>query len=353
MSTQNKTAISLSVGDRTLPLEANLQSDPDRTHDMVGKTVEVSPIAGGDLLDKRGKKGKVLGVLTRYGMLVGLEVEIGGNTHYGVAKDFFIYREYLEDVQPPTATSASLRGALGHWSEQRDYWHTRADGLEAFCFDLASATPRALPECHPWGWRFLVPSPMPGDRATVDCRAPLHGNFWSLGTLVYPERLAVEPAPALIEDHWSRVFTWAHYIASGMVAHGYPWGDAVKSLRIRAEATSRILRPMVFRAVEACAQAKQELTGEPAYYAPDSLSVAFSDVRLKAATIGLLEPPTDRRPYAVMSVSPSAVREPGYLQQVVLHECIHFVVGSNGGDPHNDLFHALSKKLGLKEEHRD
>jgi hypothetical protein len=351
--TTPKTAISLSIGDRTLPLEANFRTDVDRTHDLVGTIVEVSPLGGGDLKGKSGQKATVLGVFTRLGSLVGLEVEIGGRTYYGATKDFYITREYLEDIQPPTATSASLREALSHWSTQRDYWHTQADGLEAFCFDLASATPRALPECHSWGWRFLVPSPMPGDRASVDCRAPLHGNFWSLGTTIYPERLSVEPDAALIEDHWARVFTWAHYVASGMVAHGYPWGDAVKSLRVRAEATSRVLRPLVDLTLAACLQAKQDLTGRTTYYAPGSLSVAFSNVRLKASTIGLLEPPTDRRPYAVMSVSPSAARKRDYLEQVVLHECLHFVVESDGGDPHDEMFMALSQKLGLRPEHRD
>ncbi len=348
-----KTAISLSIGDRDLPLEADLRNDPDRSHDLVGKTVEVSPIAGGDLHDHRGQKAKVVGVITRFGQIVGFEVSIKGRAYYGASKDFYYVREYLEDIQPPTATSASLRGALAHWSEQRDYWHTRIDGLEAFCFDLASATPRAIPECYEWGWRLLVPSPMPGDRAVVDCRAPLHGNFWSLGAMVYPERLPVEPGAALIEDHWARVFTWTHYIASAMMVRGYPWEQGVRSLQTRAEATTRILRPMVDQILASCIQAKLDLTGESTYFAPGSLSVAFSDVRLKAATVGLLEPPTDRRPYAVMSISPSAVRKKGYLQQVVLHECLHFVVGSNGGDPHNDLFLAMAEKLGLEPENQD
>jgi len=352
--TSAKTAASLSIGDRGLPLEADLGSDIVRTHGIVGKEIEVSPVAGGDLFARKGENGKVTGVFLRYGVVVGYEVEIEGKSFFGSSKDFYVDRQYLEDLQPPTATSHSLREGLTHWSQQRDYWHTRADGLEAFCFDLASVTPEAIPQCHPWGWKLLIPSPMPGDRAVVDCRAALHGNFWSLGTCIYPERLAVEPTPALIPDHWARVFTWSYYIAQGMVEQGFPWEQAARGIQTRAKATQQILRPMVDQALATCFQAKMELAGEADYLPPGGLSAAFSDVRLKAGTIGLLEPPTDRRPYSIMSISPAAVRRKGdYLQQVVLHECLHLVVGSNGGDPHNDLFISLSKKVGLRPEHRD
>jgi hypothetical protein len=348
-----KIATSLSIGDRELPLEADIAADAIRDHELIGKSVEVSPIAGGDLKDKRGNRGKITGVYERFGKVVGYEVKIKGSSFHGSNKDFFVHREYLEDLQPPTATSASLRDGLSHWAEQRDYWHNRTEGLEAFCFSLASVTPRALPQCFHGGWRFLVPSPMPGDRVVVDCRAPLHGNFWTLGTMVYPERLPIETPPALIEDHWSRVFTWAHYVATSMIPHGYPWEKAARGLEVRARATANVLRPMVEEILQQCVQAKTEITGEAAYIAPGSVSAAFSSVRLKAATVGLVEPATDRRPYQVMSISPTAAKDPDYLKQVVLHECIHIVVGSNGGDPHNDEFLAISEKMGLRPEHRD
>ena len=348
-----KTAISLSIGDRTCPLEADFQGSVDRSHSLVGKTIEVSPIAGGDLKGESEKKARVTGVYLRFGTVVGFEVEIGGDTYYGTTKDFYVDREYLEDIQPPTATSAGLREGLAHWATQRDYWGAQTSGLEAFCFDLASATPQAMTECFPWGWRFLVPAPMPGDRAIVDCRAVRHDNLWSLSTLVYPNRAAVDPVPPLIEDHWARVFTWTHNIGLGMIPHGFPWDAAVRNLQVRAKATAQVLRPLVERTLADCVRAKAELTGTSPYLPPGSVTAAFSDVRLKAATVGLLEPPTDRRPYSVMSISPSVVRKEGYLQQVVLHECIHVVVGSTGGDPHNEEFLALSAKMGLDPENTD
>lgn len=350
-----KTGASLSIGDRELPLEADFQVDADRGHELVGKTIEVSPIAGGDLRDKREQNAEITGVYQRFGVVVGYEVKIGDGSFHGSCKDFFVDRRYLEDLQPPTATSAALREALSHWAVQRDYWHTRIDGLEAFCFDLASVTPSAIPVCHDWGWQFFVPSPMPGDRAVVDCRAAAHDNSWTLSTAVYPERYRGDEAPRIIDDHWARVFTWTHQVALGMShLHGLNWDGAIQGLQVRAEATTKILIPLVERTLERCIQAKQELTGELIYFPPGALSVAFSDVRLKAATVGLLEPPTDRRPYSVMSVSPSAARKgKEYIQQVVLHECIHFTVGSSGGDPHGEEFISLADALGLEADFRD
>jgi len=83
------------------------------------------------------------------------------------------------------------------------------------------------------------------------------------------------------------------------------------------------------------------------------VSAGFSRVRLKAGTVGLTEPPTDRRPYTVISVAPSAAKDLQYLRQVVLHECIHVAVSSDSGPPHNDLFNAISERVGLNPEHRD
>jgi hypothetical protein len=350
-----KTGASLSIGDRELPLEADFQEDANREHSLVGKTVEVSPIAGGDLYNHRGKNAEVTGVYQRYGTVVGYEVKIGKDTFHGTRKDLYVDRSYLEDLQPPTATSAALREALSHWSGQRDYWHTRIDGLEAFCFDLASVTPSAIPVCHDWGWQFHVPSPMPGDRAVVDCRAAAHDNYWTLTTSVYPERYQGDESPRIIDHHLARVFTWTHQVAVGMShLHGFNWDGAVQGLRVRAEATTKILIPLVERTLERCIAAKQELTGELIYFPPGALSVAFSDVRLKAARVGLLEPPTDRRPYSVMSISPTAARKGReYIQQVVLHECIHLTVGSNGGDPHGEEFISLADRLGLGADFRD
>ena len=332
---------SLSIGDRNLPLEADLGEDFDRKHELVGRLVEVSKIAGGDLFDLRGENAEISGVLLRLGRVSGYEVKIKGKTYSGSSKDFFVDRDVLEDIQPPTPTSVAVQEALTHWSGQRDYWHERTDGLENLCFELASATPSAIPLCHPWGWQFLIPDPMPSRHTVVECHSAQHGNFWTLSVMVYPKDSEVprdlllssllKQNRARIADHWDRTFTWAELITKGMIEHGYPWGECLKSIQTRKTATSRILSPLVDRALGRALSAVEELRSKPAR--AGILSVGFSDIRLKAGTTGLTEPPSDRRPYTVMSVSPRAARKPEYLEQVVLHEGCHIAVTSTFSTP--------------------
>lgn len=342
----------LSIGDRDLPLEADMVIDPVRTGPMIGKTIEVSDLAGGELKGMFETKVQVSGVLYRFGSVAGYEVTCDKGVFYGTLKDFYVDREYLEDIQPPTSISAALRDGLSHWSQQRDYWHTQLDGIENFCFELASVTPSAVIRTTHESWNFHVPSIMPGDSAMVTCHAVLHENFWSMSTMVYPTREIVSP-PAVKNDHWQRTFDWANHAAGHLMNLGWDWKEGLHDLSVRRQASTRILEPLVRDTLARCAVAKKKLTGEDFFFGPGSLSVGFSDVRLKAGTIGLTEPPSDRRPYTVMTVSPGAVKKRGYLEQVVLHECIHMVVASTGGPPHNDEFNALSEELGLSKEHRD
>lgn len=344
-------AVSLSMGDRSVPLETNWERDSERDHDLVGRDVEVSSFAGGSAMEHRGQGAKIIGVYTSFGVVVGYEVELVKDKSVvrGTAKDFFVERQFLEDIQPPTATSASIREALSHWAHQRDYWHESLDGLESLMFDLASVTPRALPEATSAGWRVIVPDPMPGDRTVVDCRAVHHDSVWSLATMVYPERSPVSPPP-IVNDHWARVFDWTYRIAS--LKDDFPWDNAVKSLRSRAKKSATLLRPMVHEYMIQAGRAKTKLLDEPGSPVI-RWSAGFSTVRLKAGTIGLNEPPSNRRPYTVISVSPDALDDEDYLRQVVIHECVHVVVASEGGEPHNDLFRAVGKEMGLKPEHMD
>lgn len=346
-----RSATTLSVGDRDLPLEADLEGDLVREGDKIGDLVEVSPIAGGDLQDLRGKSVKVIGLIRRLGQTVGYQVEYEGKRHLGSGKDFYLDRDLIEDVQPPSATSASIKEALSHWREPRTYWGTRTDGVEALCCQLAAVTPRAKTECFPWGWRLVVPDPRIGCQTVVDCRAFTHGNYWTLAVTVFHEE-GVETGylPPVVPDHWQRAITWTGKIVEGMTQHGFPWVAAYEDLLARSRMTVSTLRPLFRRLLDSCVAANG---GTPSF-PPGSVSVAVSEVRLKACTIGLVEPPSDRRPYSIVSISPSAFqKDADYLEQVVLHECLHLVVASNGGDPHNSEFNSLARKVGLREEHRE
>ena len=350
-----KQAVSLSIGDRGSPLEADLDADLDQNHPMVGTTIEVSCIAGGTLQDHRGKKATILGVVLRFGTPVGYKVKINdGPTEVGSSKDFYLDRCLVEDAIPPTATSVALREGLSHWSQQRDYWHLDSGGLESMAFAVASVTPSAIAQPYEWGWDFAVPDPMKGDFTQVRCAAFQEGNYWAVSTAVRPIRGGLQPVVKPIEDHWARTFYWTHSIAKVMAERfGWPWQNAVKSIKVRAIASAKVLKPMVDAALVQCLAARKEITGTAPDLGPGSVSAGFSVVRLKAGTVGLTEPPSDRRPYTVISVSPSAAKDLDYLRQVVLHECAHIAVASTGGPPHNELFEAVAERVGLAPEHQD
>jgi hypothetical protein len=350
------------MGGRNIPLEADFSVDVAYDHEMVGDVVEVSSIADGTLEPLRDKEAEILGVITRFGQIVGYKVKVKGDEEkHGPAKDFFVDRCLVEDIQPPTATSAALREGLSHWGQQRDYWHTDTGGLESLVFAVASVTPRAVATAHEWGWEFMVPDPMPLDSTQVRCLAFQHGKFWTMATTVTPHRAGDAPRAgghlprnAYIEDHWARVFDWTYKIARGMAQYGWPWEQEAHRIKARAIATSQVLVPMATEALRECLAARREITGTAPDLLPGSVSVGFSVVRLKPNTVGLTEPPTDRRPYTVMSIAPSAAKDLNYLRQVLLHECIHIAVANpGGGPPHNGLFNAMAEKVGLEPKHRD
>lgn len=348
---RHKVGVSLSFGDREHPLEGDLDADMDLIDPLVGKTVEVSEIAGSGLHKYRGKKAIVDGVIYRFGKPVAYRVKIdGGPNITGSAKDFYLDRCVVENAQPDTAISMAVREGLSHWATQRDYWHNDLSGLEAQMFALASVTPQAVVEVKDWGWEIFVPDMMLLDYTHIRCNAYQHNSYWSLSTMVNPARGSSVPISGVVQDHWQRTFLWTEAVASRLEAQGWPWQEALQKLRARMQASSEILSPLVAKALRECLAARKQVDGG----IPEMLPVyaGFSSVRLKAGTVGLTEPPSDRRPYTVISVAFSAMEDPDYLWQVVLHECVHIVVASNGGPPHNDLFMKISDIVGLEERYR-
>ncbi len=328
------------ISDRSLPVEGDVETDVITSHEIVGKTIEVSLEAGGSLISLRGHRAKVTGVVQRFGKVVGYRVKINGRTHFGSCKDFYTEKRMLEDIQPPTAISENLKEVLSHWDRQRDYWESDPSGLEYICFCIASITTRCDVSFSGKEWKFVIPGSMQGESATALFPYISHDPIWSTSAVVFPERdTTVESSD--IEDHWERVFTWT---LKGAVSDWKP------RVFLRQEATKKVLVPISKRLMEEALETKYKLTGKTMDV---NYSIGFSSIRLLPNTVGLNEPPTDRRPYTVISISPGAARSMEYLEQVVMHECIHAVVGSNGGEPHNGMFNEIAKEMGLKPKYRD
>ena len=352
------------VGDRENPLEADLGADLCRESPLIGQRAEVSPCGGGDLYGKQGDFGPITGVLKRYGRVVGYEVEINKTRYTGTRKDLYVEQCVLEDVQPGTPTSVGVREALSHWNKQRDYWGPMLDGLENLCFELAAVTQEVVLTGTPsqdgsgGGWKFYVPEPM-NMTTVVDCRVAYHDNVWTLTVAVYPLRKPytdLRNADGAVvlghEDHWERTYRWTEAVATFMIAKcGLPWRDSLLGMKKRAFVTREYLRPTVGMTLPKVIAEHAKLLGPPKNVT--RLSVGMSRVRLRPGTVALTEPPTDRRPYTVITLSPTAGRDADYFSQVCLHECIHLVVASRGGEPHNPQFQALAVALGLKPEYRD
>ena len=335
-----------SIGDRESPLEANPNQDISRSDPLVGEICEISPFAGGSVESLVGKGGKISGVIKRLGRLVGYEVSINNKTYLTSLKDIYVKRQILEDVQAFSPMACALREALAHWGTQRDYWGPCIDGVEALCFELASVTPVAKIIKTDRGWQFHIPEPIEGQKTVVDCLFAPHDNFWTMMVAVYSERGSVEDPPEAILDHWARTFSWTHQIVSGM----NNWEEALEGLKKRATITSQQLRPLLYGCLGKAIREQKKIAGEASTVPVGGVSIGLSLVRLQPRTLGLTEPPTDRRPYTIMSISPDAAAKNSLLQ-VVLHECVHVAVGIRGGDLHNDDFKKLAVAVGLPESH--
>jgi hypothetical protein len=295
--------------------------------------------------------------------VVGYDLGLEGKSIIATPKDVFVERCVLEDVQIPTATSLSVQSALQHWRTPRTYYKGRLDGLESFMFALASVTSKITfgtagdPERNELGRTFWVPTPMLPRVVKGYVRADLHGDFWTLSCVQFPYEMKMDPealgrdfasSSFNYQDHWDRVFYWSQCWSYTSEFH-----EASQEAETRYENTQKLLRPAFKKVLAEVCSAVGEETGKLPSFPPGSYSIAFSTIRLKPGTVGLVEPPTDRRPYAVISINPSAMKSEEYFRQVLLHEAMHLAIQSPGGDPHGKLFHRVADRVGLESKHRD
>jgi len=331
---------SVLIGDRENPLEADLKA-------------EVSPVAGGPLVGLHGQFGVITGVLKKYGRIVGYEVDLNNDRKTASKKDFYVDQCVLEDVQPQSPTSVGLREALSHWRGAHDYWGPMIDGLENFCFELASMTRgvKFLPQKD--GWKFFVPEPM-GTVSVVDCKVSHHENYWTLMSSIYPLRSAFSEIEGILlgdKDHWLRTYKWTEAVALHMIGEGLPWAGSLQGMKQRRMMTEEYLIPTIGQTLPRVVGMYAQLYGEPKNLTP--ISAGISRIRLRPATVALTEPPTDRHAYTIITLSTKACEDEAFFRQVCLHESIHYVVAIRGGNPHGEQFQTLAQKLGLNPEYRD
>ena len=354
----SKQAANYLIGDRLLPLEADKTNDIIFQHPLVGTRVEVSSAANGSF--NKGDIGLVKGVYTRFGNVVGLLVSIDGKFHSGSLKDFYVTKSLLEDTCVPTPFTQSIKECVKHFLTQHDYWITHTDGIESFCFEMSSVTDGCMNiTTNPHGFMMYGQNTQPQDITKVIGNMQPHNNHYTMNVMVINERqneCSARNNHGYVQDHWMRTYKYTHEIVTGLIEQGYPFQAALNNLNHRIVATTNILQPLLEKNLEKVLTAYQELgLGDKPNIYLKGISIGCSNVRLTPGSIGLNEPPTDRRPYTVISVGADAFdKDIKYVQQIVLHECIHLVVANvHDQQPHNELFNQLAELTGLEEEYRD
>lgn len=327
-----------------------------RNHSMVGKDVEISYECVGALRPHSGKKAEVVGVYERFGRPVALMVVVEGTRKRTAVslRDVYLDRKLVRDFSPPNQTSETLKSGLKSWTSQREYWLSSNAGLESMCFDLACVSDSLGFRCLKGGeesrgegitaFEFVLQSGHAGEYSSAVFPFLVSGESWYTSAMVSNGLVGPKTVRILqVEDHWQRVFTMGEKLS--------PRESWRRNFVSRRKATETVLVPMAKSFMGQIVPAYESIVGrkveEPRY------SLGFSRIRVPPNSIGLNDPPTDTRPYHVVSISPEAARNPKYLSQVVLHECIHVVVGKIGGDPHNGVFDQVAAMVGLEPKHRD
>lgn len=353
------------IGDEEFPLEANLETDLHTDHPLVGKDVEVSDLATELLRNHRGDRCTITGVIIKHGQIAGFRVEIEGKKFYAPKKDFFIDRQYVENIHIDTPLSASVKAALRHWATQRDYYGPMWEGVEAFCYALANATDTAGVQAAGWykypgskrsdmdgkDWRYIVPD-RSGQHVVVNCHSLMHDAVWTLSTTIFSTREISKVEPISSSDHWQRTLMWTWATAQMLATHGYDY-TAVISEYHRRIASLPELRKTARALMPDLVEGRREVLGGEAPSLP-SFTIGPSLVRLRPNTVGQHEPPTDGRDYSIISITPEALHQPEYLSEIVTHEMVHYALGTEcSQDSHGDDFQAMADRIGLPVQSSD
>ena len=181
----------------------------------------------------------------------------------------------------------------------------------------------------------------------------LHNDVWTLSTTMHstddidPEKLHWLSST----DHWERAMIWEIATARALSAQGFEYDDALRDMvkrlklqEILAEIAKRMI-PGVYKAVTDVEGEEPELR---------DLSIGVSDATLLPGKIGEHEGVRDGLDYSIITVSPKALADPSYLEQVIKHELIHFMTSKVGDRyPHDSDFQDIATEVKLPVEYRD
>lgn len=356
------------IGDKSFPLEVNLIEDLNVNHSHVGKIVEVSPHANELLSKYRGDKAKILGVFTKNNQIAGYKVKVKGKTLHGPKKDFYLDKSFSEDIFLNSSKAQEIRNLLSHWDKQHDYYSDSWQGIEFFHFNLAKSVDLIAIESGGWisypsskrdsfdgkTWRYVVSSKR--DPVVISASSCLHDHVWTLNTTVFSTREIDQSKLTLVghSDHWTRALLWTMKLAEVLSTDEVDFTDVIKRYRKRIQ-LNLSLRKEVDLQLKKILPVYCKTTGHNNVRL-NPLSVGFSRTRIPGRAIGCHDKPTDLHPYSILTIKPSALRDPSYLEEVVKHELIHYVCHhhpENNVMPHGKLFKEMAKALKLPKKYQD
>lgn len=337
------------LGRRYFAIEVDPE-DVDRTHEWVGRIVEVSPFASPDLKKLEGKDGKISGVVVRDGQIVALAVEIEDEEVVSVRKDFFVDRNVIFDAHPQNAYAMLVRRVLHKWIQGVDVIKGDLSAIQSLFWDLATLTESLdirnlnVPDPHDL-WEISIPSSIGCVR--VQLHMVEHDGVVSVGAQVYSTSDSPELQLLSSADHWTRTLLWTDaFLRLGNNAQGSYQARMWQSENDRLTELAKSIYPKI-------AGGYAHQYGEPPNTPP--LSLGFSSWRVQPGHVGLYEPPCDTRTYGVLSIHPKAFEKGyDYLVQVVTHELIHYAMTDVPfDDPHGEEFQELATLLGLPKKLQD
>ena len=355
------------IGDWEFPLEVDKEEGLDSNHPHVGKKATINAYANEFLSDHVGEEVKIKGVYVKFGQVVGYKASMNDKTIYAPKKDFYIHRNYVEDVHADSALACEVKRVLGHWQEQHDYVGEDWDGIELMHFELAKITKGVHMESGGWyeyeassrpdmdgkDWRLYVPD-MNG-AGVVNCHSVLHDGVWTLTTTVHSTREVDRSKLNIIgsEDHWQRVFTWTIRTAEMLATDGYEYEEPIKRYKKRKKVSKELTdygRAILPKAVESY----KRVTGKDLKSNLREFSIGLSEAPLMPGKVGRHIGHTDVADYSIIVVHPHALEKgEEFTEIVVKHELLHYLLNQVSNPTHDEEFVQIGKDLGIPEKFLD
>lgn len=153
------------------------------------------------------------------------------------------------------------------------------------------------------------------------------------------------------QDHWKKVLDWCGQIADCIQDPEFDKDEVLADLELRARGNAALQKKAKGIISEVTDAYEDLLDKEPAL---SDLHVGFSKAVLLEDKVGRHEGPRNGVPYSIISVHPKAAKNLAYLDEVLRHEIIHFVLGKDDiENPHDEKFQSMAEEVGLPEKYRD